>query len=170
MHIYIYYIYICAYFNQYNTRCIYICIHICLINMVICIYVIICYFMHTMYLAVSLQIDQIARETSDFPPSLNLRSSRGAPPGGQRVVAVQHQHLWSSPQEFPQKISIHHLPWRCSNGRFPESWGSRGTPIAGCFRMENPNLKWMITRCTPIYGNPQLEVFKNGGTPILFRH
>ena len=30
---------------------------------------------------------------------------------------------------------------------------NRGTPIAGWFQMENPNLKWMITRGTSILGN-----------------
>ena len=35
-----------------------------------------------------------------------------------------------------------------------------GTPIAGCFISiyfkEHPNLKWMMTWGTPIYGNPQI--------------
>ena len=31
-----------------------------------------------------------------------------------------------------------------------------GTPIAGWFIRENPNLKWMITRATPISGNPRV--------------
>ena len=37
-----------------------------------------------------------------------------------------------------------------------------GTPIAGWFMMENPNLKWMMNRGTPILGNLHMNVYRNG--------
>jgi hypothetical protein len=33
-----------------------------------------------------------------------------------------------------------------------------GTPIAGWFIRENPNLEWIITRDTPIYGNLHIYI------------
>ena len=40
-----------------------------------------------------------------------------------------------------------------------------GTPIAGLFIRENPNLKWMMTRGTPISGN--LHICKSSVNPLV---
>jgi hypothetical protein len=38
-----------------------------------------------------------------------------------------------------------------------------GTPRAGCVSIENQNLKWMMTRGTPILGNLHMNIWENMG-------
>ena len=46
-------------------------------------------------------------------------------------------------------VICHHL-----SGGFLKA---RGTLVARWFTMENPNLKWMMTGGSPIYGNPHMD-------------
>ena len=39
-------------------------------------------------------------------------------------------------------------------------------PQNGWFIRENPNLKWMITRGTPIYGNPHINISRRDVTMV----